>query len=152
MNKGSGHSRRILKRTCSPSDLLVSLPALSKNSTTSSDHTSFLGLNYFLTVTSDLSIVCLPVVTLEALFSIFYIMRLYALISNRCGMMMLISFLAHTLLNMVIEAEYAHWGQSHYDIESLNYRGSPTSTVSTSTISTSTNFIAIGIKLVLVGD
>ena len=32
------------------------------------------------------------------------------------------------------------------------YRGSPTSTVSTSTISTSTNFIAIGIKLVLVGD
>ena len=32
------------------------------------------------------------------------------------------------------------------------YRGSPTSTVSTSTISTSTNFIAIGMKLVLVGD
>ena len=34
------------------------------------------------------------------------------------------------------------------------YRGSPTSTVSTtySTISTSTNFIALGIKLVLVGD
>jgi len=32
------------------------------------------------------------------------------------------------------------------------YRGSPTSTVSISTISTSTNFIAIGIKLVLVGD
>ena len=30
------------------------------------------------------------------------------------------------------------------------YRGSPTSTVSTCTISTSTNFIAIGIKLVLV--
>ena len=30
------------------------------------------------------------------------------------------------------------------------YKGSPTSTVSTSTISTSTNFIAIGIKLVLV--
>ena len=29
------------------------------------------------------------------------------------------------------------------------YRGSPTSTVSTSTISTSMNFIAIGIKLVL---
>ena len=48
-------------------------------------------------------------------------MRLYALISNRCGMMMLILFLAHTLLNMVIEAEYAQWGQSHYDIESLNY-------------------------------
>ena len=35
---------------------------------------------------------------------------------------------------------------------SYMYRGSPTSTVSTSTISTSTNFIAIGIKLVLVGD
>ena len=34
----------------------------------------------------------------------------------------------------------------------IEYRGSPTSTVSTSTISTSTNFIAIGIKLVLVGD
>ena len=48
-------------------------------------------------------------------------MRLYALISNRCGMMMLILFLAHTLLNMVIEGEYAQWGQSHYDIESLNY-------------------------------
>ena len=32
----------------------------------------------------------------------------------------------------------------------VEYRGSPTSTVSTSTISTSTNFIAIGIKLVLV--
>ena len=32
------------------------------------------------------------------------------------------------------------------------YRGSPTSTVSTSTISTSTHFVAIGIKLVLVGD
>ena len=31
-----------------------------------------------------------------------------------------------------------------------DYRGSPTSTVSTSTISTSTNFRAIGIKLVLV--
>ena len=30
------------------------------------------------------------------------------------------------------------------------YRGSPTSTVSTSTISTSTNFFVIGIKLVLV--
>ena len=30
-----------------------------------------------------------------------------------------------------------------------DYRGSPTCTVSTSTISTSTNFIAIGIKLVL---
>ena len=30
------------------------------------------------------------------------------------------------------------------------YRGSPTSTVFTSTISTSTNFIAIGIKSVLV--
>ena len=42
-------------------------------------------------------------------------MRLYALISNRCGMMMLILFLAHTLLNMVIEAEYAHWGQIHYE-------------------------------------
>ena len=48
-------------------------------------------------------------------------MRLYALISNRCGMMMLILFLAHTLLNMVIEVEFAQWGQSHYDIESLNY-------------------------------
>ena len=46
-------------------------------------------------------------------------MRLYALISNRCGMMMLISFLAHTLLNMVIEAEYAQWGQIYYNIESL---------------------------------
>ena len=45
------------------------------------------------------------------LFSIFYIMRLYALISNRCGMMMLILFLAHTLLNMVIEGEYAQWVQ-----------------------------------------
>ena len=32
------------------------------------------------------------------------------------------------------------------------YRGSPTSTVSTRTISTSTNFIAIGIKSVLAGD
>ena len=32
----------------------------------------------------------------------------------------------------------------------MNYRGSPTSTVSTSTISTSTIFIAIGIKSVLV--
>ena len=31
-----------------------------------------------------------------------------------------------------------------------DYRGSPTSTVSTSTISTSTNFIAIGMRLVLV--
>ena len=33
---------------------------------------------------------------------------------------------------------------------SLVYRGSPTITVSTNTISTSTNFVAIGIKLVLV--
>jgi hypothetical protein len=32
----------------------------------------------------------------------------------------------------------------------INYRGSPTSTVSTSMISTSMNFSAIGIKLVLV--
>ena len=32
----------------------------------------------------------------------------------------------------------------------MHYRGSPTSTVFTSTISTNTNFIAIGIKLVLV--
>ena len=35
-------------------------------------------------------------------------------------------------------------------ISECDYRGSPTNTVSTSTISTSTNFIAIGIKLVLV--
>ena len=33
---------------------------------------------------------------------------------------------------------------------SSQYRGSPTSTVSTSTISTSMNFIAIGIRLLLV--
>ena len=41
----------------------------------------------------------------------------------------------------------------YYDSKLLTqYRGSPTSTVSTSTISTSTNLIAIGIELVLVGD
>ena len=43
-------------------------------------------------------------------------------------------------------------GQPREEIREMVYRGSPTSTVSTITISTSTNFIAIGIKLVLVGD
>ena len=39
-----------------------------------------------------------------------------------------------------------------YWVKYLTLQGSPTRTVSTSTISTGTNFIAIGIKLVLVGD